>query len=69
MHTMTEIGAVVDLFRENKCSLNYFIRKYLSNEKQDANLNMINTLKKKFGCNVYYSGHENGRAVTCAAAV
>ena len=69
MHTMTEIGAVVDLFRENKCSFDllHTVSTYpMRNE--DANLNMINTLKKKFGCNVGYSGHENGRAVTCAAA-
>ena len=26
---------------------------------EDANLNVINTLKEKFNCNVGYSGHEN----------
>jgi N-acetylneuraminate synthase len=35
---------------------------------EDANLNMINTLKKKFDCNVGYSGHEVGLAISYAAA-
>ena len=30
----------------------------------DANLKMINTLRDKFNCNVGYSGHESGRAVS-----
>ena len=35
---------------------------------EDANLNFIKTLKDTFRCNVGYSGHENGRAVSAAAA-
>ena len=35
---------------------------------ENANLNMINTLRKKFECNVGYSGHEIGLAVSYAAA-
>jgi N-acetylneuraminate synthase len=35
---------------------------------EDANLNMIKTLRKKFDCNVGYSGHEVGLAVSYAAA-
>ena len=35
---------------------------------EDANLNVINTLKGKFNCNVGYSGHETGLAISCAAA-
>jgi N-acetylneuraminate synthase len=34
---------------------------------EDANLNMIKTLKKKFNCNIGYSGHEVGLAVSYAA--
>ena len=34
----------------------------------DANLKMINKLKNKFKCNVGYSGHENGIAISVAAA-
>ena len=35
---------------------------------EDANLNIINTLRKKFNCNVGYSGHEAGLAISYAAA-
>ena len=34
----------------------------------DANLKTILTLKKKFDCNVGYSGHETGLVVSYAAA-
>ena len=33
----------------------------------DANLNMIDTLKKRYACNVGYSGHESGVAISVAA--
>ena len=39
----------------------------LPNESEHANLLSINSLKKKFNCNVGYSGHENGVAVSLAA--
>jgi N-acetylneuraminate synthase len=35
---------------------------------EDANLNMINTLRDRYQCNVGYSGHEVGLAVSYAAA-
>jgi N-acetylneuraminate synthase len=35
---------------------------------QHANLNVINTLKKKFNCEVGYSGHEAGLVISYAAA-
>ena len=34
---------------------------------EDANLNCIETLKRRYGCNVGYSGHEVGIAVSLAA--
>ena len=34
---------------------------------EDANLLTINALKNKYSCNVGYSGHENGVAVSLAA--
>ena len=34
---------------------------------EDANLETIKTLKEKFNCNVGYSGHESGLAVSYAA--
>ena len=35
---------------------------------ENANLNMINTLRDKYKCNVGYSGHEVGLAVSNAAS-
>ena len=35
---------------------------------EHANLNMIPVLKKRYGVNVGYSGHESGLAISCAAA-
>ena len=69
MHTLEEIKKVVDLFKKNDCpfELMHTVSTYpMKNE--DANLNMIKTLKNTFKCDVGYSGHENGRAVTCGAA-
>jgi N-acetylneuraminate synthase len=43
------------------------ISTYPMNEK-NANLNMIKTLREKFNCNVGYSGHEVGLAISHAAA-
>lgn len=69
MHTIKEISKVVKIFRKFKCSfeLMHTVSTYPMNDS-DANLLMINTLKKIFKCNVGYSGHENGRAVSVAAA-
>ena len=42
---------------------------YLSYERRRCDLITINSLKEKFNCNVGYSGHENGIAISVAAAV
>lgn len=34
---------------------------------EDANLNTIKTLQKRYGCDVGYSGHEIGKAISWAA--
>ena len=69
MHTLEEIKKVVDLFKKNDCpfELMHTVSTYPMKD-EDANLNMIKTLKNTFKCDVGYSGHENGRAVTCGAA-
>ena len=69
MHTMNEISSVVDKFKKKKCSfeLMHTVSTYPMKD-EDANLMMIQTLRKEFGCDVGYSGHENGRAVSVAAA-
>ena len=37
-------------------------------KEEDANLRVIETLREKFKCNVGYSGHESGLAISYAAA-
>ena len=69
MHTMEEIEKVLDIFKKFNCphELMHAVSTYPM-KIEDANLNMIKTLKNKFKCNVGYSGHEVGRAVSVAAA-
>ncbi len=68
MTTYDDIQAAVDIFREAGCSfeLMHTISTYPM-KVEDANLNMIKTLREKFDCNVGYSGHEVGLAVSYAA--
>ena len=59
MSTMRNISKAVKIFRKNKCNfvLMHCISEYPCPEHK-LNLNMILTLKKKFRCEVGYSGHE-----------
>ena len=68
MSNMTDIENAVNIFRKNNCSfeLMHCVSTYPMNP-EDANLVTINALKEKFKCNVGYSGHENGVAVSLAA--
>jgi len=69
MTTYDDIQTAVDIFRKAGCSfeLMHTVSTYPMKD-EDANLNMIKTLKEKFDCNVGYSGHEVGLAVSYAAA-
>jgi N-acetylneuraminate synthase len=69
MTTYDDIQNAVDIFREADCSfeLMHTISTYPMEEK-NANLNMIKTLREKFNCNVGYSGHEVGLAISYAAS-
>jgi N-acetylneuraminate synthase len=69
MTTYGDIQTAVDIFRKADCSfeLMHTVSTYPMKD-EDANLNMIKTLRKKFDCNVGYSGHEVGLAVSYAAA-
>ena len=60
MCTLNEIDKVVDLFKEKECEfeLMHCVSTYPMNEK-DANLKIIETLRKRYNCNVGYSGHES----------
>lgn len=69
MTTYDDIQKAVDIFIEENCpfELMHTISTYPMDEK-NANLNMIKTLREKFNCNVGYSGHEAGLAVSYGAA-
>lgn len=69
MSTMKNIEDAVNIFKDEKCSfeLMHCVSTYPM-ETEDANLNVINTLKEKFDCDVGYSGHESGLAVSFAAS-
>ena len=64
-----DIQKAVDIFNAANCpfELMHTVSTYPMKD-EDANLNMIKTLREKFQCNVGYSGHEVGLAVSYAAA-
>ena len=69
MTTYDDIQKAIDIFKKAECSfeLMHTVSTYpMKNE--DANLRMINTLREKYKCNVGYSGHEVGLAISYAAA-
>ena len=69
MHTLEEIDEVVDIFVKENCKfeLMHTVSTYPM-KIEDANLKMIETLRKRYNCDVGYSGHETGREVSVAAA-
>ena len=62
------IDHAVSIFREADCpfELMHCVSTYPM-EDEDANLNCIKTLRDCYNCNVGYSGHEAGLAVSYAA--
>ena len=68
MSSVDDIETAVGIFKENNCpfELMHCISTYPM-EPEDANLQTIISLKEKFKCNVGYSGHENGVAISLAA--
>jgi len=69
MSTYDDIQKAVDIFRRANCSfeLMHTVSTYPMKD-EDANLNLIQTLREKYQCNVGYSGHESGLAISYAAA-
>jgi len=69
MSTLEEIDRAVEIFREAGCpfELMHCVSTYPM-EDEDANLRCIITLRERYKCNVGYSGHEVGLAVSYAAA-
>jgi len=69
MSDIEHVERAIAIFREAGCSfeLMHTISTYPMDD-EDANLNRIKTLRERFGCDVGYSGHEVGLAVSYAAA-
>ena len=69
MSTMKEIENAVKIFRKYKCPFE-LMHSHSSYPMvtEEANLKLIPVLRKKFKCNVGYSGHEKGAYLICAAA-
>jgi len=70
MSTMKEIEEAVKIFKKNNCPFE-LMHSHSAYPMPDAeaNLKMIQTLKKKFKCKIGYSGHEVGSYLVCVMAV
>ena len=69
MTSYNDIQKAVDIFNTENCSfdLMHTVSTYPM-KSEHANLKMIKTLREKYQCNVGYSGHEAGLAISYAAA-
>jgi len=70
MSSIEEIDKAVKIFSSEKCKfeLMHCVSTYPT-DPRDVNLNTINALKKRYNCDVGYSGHENGTAISVAASM
>jgi len=70
MSTIRQISDAVKIFRKNKCPFELMhSHSVYPMPEEEANLNVIPFLKKKFKCNVGYSGHEVAAYEVCIPAV
>ena len=69
MSTLEEIDCAVEIFKKSGCPFEvmHCVSTYPMVDT-DANLNCISTLRDRYSCDVGYSGHEVGLAVSYAAA-
>ena len=70
MSTLDEIDKTVEIFKKENCKfeLMHCVSKYPFENKY-ANLNLINTLKKRYNCAVGYSGHEKSGQIISWTAI
>tara|TARA_Y100001958_G_C21205271_1_gene531438 strand:- start:908 stop:1744 length:837 start_codon:yes stop_codon:yes gene_type:complete len=68
LSTMKDIETAVNIFKNKGChfELMHCVSTYPMKDS-DANLKTITTLRQRFNCNVGYSGHESGLAISFAA--
>jgi N-acetylneuraminate synthase len=70
MSTMEEIHAAVDIMKKYNCPFEIMhTNSSYPMKNEEANLRCIETLRKEFGCNVGYSGHEVGSYFICILAM
>ena len=70
MSTMEQIKQIVEIFRKKSCPFELMHSNSSYPMKlEEANLKCITSLKKEFGCDVGYSGHETTSYIVCIAAV
>ncbi|MBF0380656.1 MAG: N-acetylneuraminate synthase family protein [Magnetococcales bacterium] len=69
MSNIEDVDRAVAIFKEAGCPFEvmHCVSTYPMDE-HEANLNRIKTLRDRYGCNIGYSGHEVGLAVSYAAA-
>ena len=69
MSTITEIDEAVKIFKDNNNN-NFELMHCVSTypcKSEEVNLNIIETLRKRYECDIGYSGHEEGLQISCAA--
>lgn len=68
MSNYEEIDAAVEVFKKSGCPYELLhCNSTYPMKNEDANLRLIPVLRKRYGVNVGYSGHETGRIVSTAA--
>ncbi|MBN2012333.1 N-acetylneuraminate synthase family protein [candidate division KSB1 bacterium] len=68
MSTMQEIDDTIELFKKYNCPFELMhCNSTYPMPDEDANLQMIQTLKERYKCNVGWSGHEVGLQISVAA--
>ncbi|MBA4717708.1 MAG: N-acetylneuraminate synthase family protein [Nitrosopumilus sp.] len=70
MSTMKQITEAIKIFKQHSCPFELMhSHSAYPMLPSEANLRIIQTLQKKFKCNVGYSGHETGSYLICVTAV
>lgn len=70
MSTLEEIDRAVEIFKNNECAFELMhCNSTYPMKEEDANLLCIKMLKKRYSCQVGYSGHESSLLKVCISAV
>ena len=68
MSTIDQIDKAVQIFKDAKCSYELMhCNSQYPMPPEKANLNTINTLRERYGCDVGYSGHETDTSISTAS--